>query len=194
MSSTESPNAGRRRRSRIALAASAIVLALVVGGVIAAVSRSTGGVASPLVDRTNRPAASFSLPDLRSPTRSLTLSDFRGKDLVVNFWASWCYPCRTEMPLLESAYRTAHGRVQFIGIDSGDQRGAAVDFSEKEHVSYPLAFDPKEQMASSYGIFGLPITVFVSRQGRVLGRLIGQLKASTLRAALKEAFGPSTPG
>jgi cytochrome c biogenesis protein CcmG, thiol:disulfide interchange protein DsbE len=181
------PRSNRRRR-RLGIVVSAALLALVGGGLFAALSNSNSGVSHPLVDQTDRPAPSFSLPDLLTPSRTVSLADFKGKDLVVNFWASWCDACRTETPLLESAYKSERGSVDFLGIDTNDTRGAAIAFLSKVHASYQSLFDPNGQMASAYGLFGLPTTVFISASGRMLGRHLGQLDAATLQAALREAF------
>ena len=178
---------GRRRRAGIVV--SCLLLALIGGGLYAALSASTSSVGSPLVDRTHQPAPGFYLPELLSPDSMLSPATFHGKDLVVNFWASWCYPCETEMPLLESAYRALHGRVRFLGIDSNDTRDAAIAFLAKVHVTYSSASDPHGHVAGLYRLFGLPTTVFISPRGKVLGRHIGQLDAATLQAALHEAFG-----
>jgi cytochrome c biogenesis protein CcmG/thiol:disulfide interchange protein DsbE len=118
----------------------------------------------------------------------LSLASFWGRPLVVNFWASWCVPCRTEMPLLEQAYQAHHGRIAFIGIDANDSRGAAMAFLKQVHVTYPVVSDAPNQTAILYGLFGLPTTVFISARGMDVGRHIGELNASTLQASLKEAF------
>ncbi|HUY63006.1 MAG TPA: TlpA disulfide reductase family protein [Acidimicrobiales bacterium] len=165
------------------------VLALVGGGLFAVLSNPSPPGTGVLVDRTNEPAPTFSLADLGMPTRTISLADFRGKRLVLNFWASWCYPCRTEMPLLESAWQSERGRVTFVGIDSNDTRVSAIDFMEKVHATYPALFDPSGQVATAYGLFGLPTTVFISATGKMLGRHIGQIDAVTLQAALRKAFG-----
>lgn len=173
------------------VAASVVLLLLVAAGTFAAVSYRPGAPTDPLVDRSFRPAPGFSLPDLGAPSRSVSLEDLLGKGLVLNFWGSWCGPCRTEMPLLESAYRSYRGRLTFVGIDCDDTRSAALAFLAHVHVTYEALFDPQETVASSYGLYGLPTTVFISRDGKMLGRHVGQLDASTLEAALKEAFGRS---
>ncbi len=116
-----------------------------------------------------------------------------GKPIVLNFWASWCVPCRTEMPLLEGASRRWRGRIEFIGIDTNDPRGAARAFLAKMHVTYPSAFDPNASLAQAYGLFGLPVTVFIAADGRVQGRHIGELNAGALRAALSQAFPDARP-
>jgi cytochrome c biogenesis protein CcmG/thiol:disulfide interchange protein DsbE len=121
-------------------------------------------------------------------SHTIALADFRGRALIINFWASWCIPCRTEMPLLERAHRAASGQVQFLGIDSNDTSSAAVPFLNQVHVTYPVGSDIGGSVATDYGLFGLPTTVFISPSGKVVGRIIGQLHAYTLRNALKEAF------
>lgn len=167
-------------------------LAVLVGGAVYAdLSSSTTGVTDPLVDRTYTPAPPFSLPELLRPGRDMSLADFRGKPLVVNFWASWCYPCQTEMPLLQSSYRSERGSVQFLGIDTNDRRAPAVRFLARTRVTYPclVLSDPASPLTAAYGLIGLPITVFISPTGIVVGRHIGQINAATLKAALTLAFG-----
>jgi hypothetical protein len=92
------------------------------------------------------------------------------------------------MPLLETASRHWRGRIAFIGIDTNDTKGAALSFLAKVHVTYPSAFDPTGTLAQTYGLYGLPVTVFISANGRVQGRHIGELHANTLRTALSQAF------
>lgn len=107
---------------------------------------------------------------------------------MINFWASWCIPCRTEMPLIEQAYRSEGGKVQFLGIDSNDTTGAAQSFAKQVGVTYPVVFDGTGDVAINYGLFGLPTTIFISPSGTITGRFIGQLHDSSLQSALKEAF------
>ena len=174
---------------RIFPVASFLLLALVGAAVLAAVSYEPSVTAGLLVDRSLAPAPGFSLPDLQAPAQTVSLAQLRGKGVVLNFWGSWCAPCRTEMPLLESAYISDRRSLRFVGIDCDDTRTAAAAFAARVHVTYELLFDPAETVASAYGLYGLPTTVFVSPDGRMLGRHIGQLDRATLRAALAEAFG-----
>ena len=92
------------------------------------------------------------------------------------------------MPLLEAAFRAEHGKVAFLGVDTNDTASAAKAFLAQVHVTYPAASDPTASLATSYGLIGLPITVFISPSGKIVGRHIGELQADTLRAALHEAF------
>jgi peroxiredoxin len=93
------------------------------------------------------------------------------------------------MPLLEAAFRAEHGKVAFLGVDSNDTDSAAKAFLAQVHVTYPAVSDPTASLATTYGLFGLPTTVFISPTGKVVGRHIGELQAATLRSALHEAFG-----
>jgi peroxiredoxin len=92
------------------------------------------------------------------------------------------------MPLLEQAYRAEHGRILFVGIDANDTPSAGRAFLNQVHVTYPIGSDSGAGVATQYGLFGLPTTIFVSPSGKIVGRFIGQLHADSLRAALKEAF------
>ena len=154
-----------------------------------AVSSSTSVTANALTGRTLAPAPKFSLPSLDDANRVLSLSSFGGKPLVVNFWALWCVPCRTKIPLLENAFKSERGKEAFVGVDSNDTPSAARKFLALVHVTCPVVSGPNGTIAVKYGLYGLPTTIFISRTGTVLGRHIGQINARTLRAAPREAFG-----
>ena len=165
------------------------LLAIVSGGLYAVSSDSATAASNSLVDQSHASAPNFSVSSVRDPAKSISLSDFRGKDVVVNFWASWCDPCRTEMSLLESASVSERQKVRFVGIDTNDTRSEALSFLRRVHVTYPAGFDPNGHAASAYGLYGLPVTVFISASGKMVGRHLGQLDAATLHTALQKAFG-----
>jgi cytochrome c biogenesis protein CcmG/thiol:disulfide interchange protein DsbE len=175
-------------RRRMAVTGLVVIGALLSVAIWQAESSSPTISSNPLVGRTGHLAPAFSLPSLSSPGHNVSLAALRGKPLVINFWASWCVPCRTEMPLLEQANRAEHGRVRFLGIDANDTPGAARDFLNQVHVTYPVVSDDAANVATQFSLFGLPTTVFISPSGKIVGRAIGQLHPDTLRAALKEAF------
>ena len=181
---------GRKRRrwrrgvkAAIALVLAATAIALVVRPSLVDNASGSGG-APQLTTFGGGPAPAFSLPDLTDPTRTLSLSQFRGRPVLVNFWASWCVPCRKEMPLLEAAYRRVHGRVVFLGVDTNDTRSAALSFLRQTGVTYPSAYDPHGTAATAYGLFGLPTTVFVAPDGKILERHVGALSSDTLTAGI----------
>ena len=176
------------KRRRIVALALVVLTALIAVAIWQGLSNSTTADSTALVGRTGQPARSFSLPSLSDSSKAVTLASFRGEPLVINFWASWCIPCRTEMPLLEQAFRAEKGKVRFLGIDSNDTSSAARAFLQQVRVTYPTVSDSNATVATQYELFGLPTTVFISPSGRIVGRHIGQLNAATLREALQEAF------
>jgi cytochrome c biogenesis protein CcmG/thiol:disulfide interchange protein DsbE len=116
------------------------------------------------------PAPAFSLGRL-SGDGDLSLRSLRGKTVVLNFFASWCDPCKREAPVLEQLWRQdkAHGLV-VLGIDANDARGDARRFVEKHHVTYPVVFDHDGAVASArYGIQDLPVTYVLNPRGRIVG-------------------------
>lgn len=134
-------------------------------------------------------APPFSQPDLAHPGDAISLAQFRGRPVVVNFWASWCVPCRREMPLLEQRYRALRGRVAFLGVNTNDARGPALAFLRSTHVGYPSTYDPDGSAASAYGLVGLPTTVFVTATGRIAERRIGILDAASLGQGIDALLG-----
>lgn len=140
-------------------------------------------------------AAAFSVASLRQPAPPVRLSDYRGRPVVINFFASWCAPCRTELPMLEAAKRRAGGRVAFIGIDVSDTRGPALAMVNDAGVTYPLGVDPSYHVSADlYHLFGLPTTVFVAADGTVVETYRGQLNPGALRrwlAAIESTGGGS---
>lgn len=178
---------GRSRRKWM-VTATAVLGALVIASIVAVLTTSASNTANPLVGQTFTPAPNFSLPELLYPNRTVTLADLRGHDTVLNFWQSSCIPCRTEMPLLQSADESSRGTVQFVGIDTTDPHTSAVAFLRTTHVRYLSLFDADGQVATEYGLYGTPTTVFITADGRVAGRHIGQMDKATLQAALAKAF------
>jgi peroxiredoxin len=115
------------------------------------------------------PAPAFSLRRLTG-NGDLSLASYRGRTVVLNFFASWCGPCKREAPALEQIWRQYRARgVVVLGIDSGDAASDARHFLSVHGITYPVAFDHNETQALHYGIPGLPGTFVINRQGRVVG-------------------------
>jgi len=120
----------------------------------------------PLQAQARPPAPDFILETLDG--RELALAELRGKPVVMNFWASWCVPCRLEMPILESAAQRYRGRVHFLGVNVLDRPQQAKAFVRKLGVTFPSVMDEDGTVLSRYRIVGLPTTVFLMRSGHIL--------------------------
>lgn len=120
---------------------------------------------------------------------TLRLADLRGQPVMVNFWASWCPPCREEAPLLERTWREYRDRgVLFIGIDLWDRDQDARAFLQEFAISYPNGPD-SSSVAIDYGLTGIPETFFIDRQGQIRRKWIGPFTEAPLRAFLDELLG-----
>jgi cytochrome c biogenesis protein CcmG/thiol:disulfide interchange protein DsbE len=121
---------------------------------------------------------------------SLKLSSLRGKVVVINFWASWCSPCKSEAPRFQAAYERYRNRVAFVGIDSTDYSGDARSFLSRYGVSYPNVKDSNGRVLHAYsgGTTDLPRTFVVGRSGRVSGYIFGEARAEELESAIQEAL------
>ena len=130
------------------------------------------------------PAPEFSLPPLDGQA-PISLGSYAPKVVVLNFWASWCLPCRQEAPALQAAWVAYRQRgVQFLGVDERDDRAAGRAFQDEFRVTYPTAFDPAGELADDYGLLGLPSTFLIDSSGQIVYRFTGYLDGRVLRSAL----------
>ena len=144
-------------------------------------------VSDPLV---GHPAPDFSLAMLRPVTgkSALSLSNFKGKPVVLNFWASWCDPCKQEAPLLESTWKKmqAQGKdVVFLGIDYQDSHDNSLSFLQSNNITYQTVVDADGSVSTKYGIASLPDTIFINRNGTVMSKVARQLTAQALSSGLQ---------
>lgn len=105
---------------------------------------------------------------------SLSLGQLRGKVVVVNFWASWCRECRPELPVLERLHRELAAKgVAIVGINAREDRDAISRYAKELGLTFPLVLDERGDIATRYGVIGLPTTFVIARDGRAVGFAIG---------------------
>jgi thiol-disulfide isomerase/thioredoxin len=147
--------------------------------VIAALSFITAGAGSQHTPLT--PAKNFSLQALGHPAQQIALNSLAGRPVIVNFFASWCTPCRKETPMLAQFFRARHGRVAVIGIDVSDQASAALAFVHRNGVTYPVATEPSsDSTVIAYDLPGLPATFFLDARHRIVKRVYGAVTQAEL--------------
>jgi cytochrome c biogenesis protein CcmG/thiol:disulfide interchange protein DsbE len=183
-----------RGRTRVPVALRQVGLTTVVAAIVAvgwqAAHRSTTS-AAPIVG-SNVVAPDFRLERIDAHG-VIRRRDYGGKVMVVNFWASWCGPCKDEAPILEGAWRRWQSRgLEVVGIATRDSPGSAQAFARSHGLTYALADDPAGAIADSYRVNSLPQTFVVSPSGRVLARLVGAYDGATLDRQLRRAFGESS--
>ena len=190
-----------RRRTAVTVTAVAVVLA---GGALAASHFTAGGSAASRLVNGNvveYTAGRRSLvPDITATSLTGTpikMSDYRGKILVLNFWGSWCAPCRAEAPTLEVAYEHYHPRgVDFLGDDLDDSVTDALSFIRSESISYPSINDPSysvvQQFSKAAPVSDPPTTAVIDKTGHVVGIILGRVSISDLRHAPAAGAGSLT--
>ena len=187
---------------RLARAATVVVVAALLGLLLwDAVGTHGGGALVQAVSRERRPVApGFNLPviwhasatwprdlvDVATADR-VTLADLRGRTVVLNFWASWCEPCKAEAALLADSAQRHAGSVVFLGIDVQDLRGPARRFLTHYKVEYVAAADPGNRTFTAYGLTGVPETYIVNARGRLVAHEAGQISRATLEHGIRKA-------
>lgn len=173
----------RRRMSRWAGAGSLVLgAALLVAGLNARAGTSVA---------TGRPLPAFDLALLEGGRA--TSADLDGRVTVINFWASWCPPCRAEAPVLRRVYEASNpDDVAFLGVSRDDDVSAAREFVERFDPGYPNAIDATA-FARAVGIPGLPTTIVVDRHGFIAATHFGPLTESRLRALIDDARNRKPP-
>jgi len=144
------------------------------------------GAASGPAAKIGEPAPDFALLDLNG--KVVRLSDFRGQTIVLNFWATWCAPCRREFPEFVEAYeRNKDNGLVVIAVNIRENAGSVRRFAEDFGAKFPVVIDAEGTVATQYRVQGLPVTWFIDSQGVVRSEVIGLVTKGILRTNLAEA-------
>lgn len=190
-----SPHSVWRRLPRVvAFIAVVLFIALLAYGLLK--TAPDDSIDQRLADNRSAPAPDFTLEVLERGTLpprleralapamadgKLALDELRGTPVVLNFWASWCIPCREEAPRLQRGWqRWGERGVAFLGLDMQDIRSDARDFLREFRISYPTIRDPGKEVALRYGATGIPETYFITARGRVVAHAVGALSTAQL--------------
>jgi cytochrome c biogenesis protein CcmG/thiol:disulfide interchange protein DsbE len=186
----------RRRITAVAVWVGVLAVAAVVAVAVTELrSRGTSSISGFTVanyearaEVENTPAPDFELPSLEGG-ELIRLSSFRGQVLVLNFWASWCAPCRREAPGLRRVSERSRDRgVRFLGVDYRDDKAAARAFVEEFRLPYPSVVDPSGSLAYDYELIGFPTTFIIDHAGTTRYRFVGYLDEAVLQKALDDVL------
>ncbi len=160
--------------------------ALITAGVLLSIAGRSSAISqpedspSPVIQE--RPAPDFTLPDLNGT--QVSLAQFRGRPLVINFWATWCPPCRDEIPRLIEVYQREKDGVAFVAI-SDEPANVVGPFVTKSSIPYVNLLDGDGRVSSAYGIKALPTTLFIDRDGEIKVYYTGEMSARIIEEGLR---------
>lgn len=163
-----------------------IVVTAVLGGWWIFLSREPVGATS--FTMTEAPFVGHLAPDFTLTSldgETVTLSDYIGRPVVLNYWATWCPPCRIEMPHLQQASEQYGGRVTFLGINQAEGEQLIRDFRDEYDLTYPLLLDPNLTAHNLYSAINLPTTVFIDADGVVREVIVGAVNTAVLQDRLE---------
>lgn len=160
-----------------------VAIALVVNGYFGAPGTAGRGAGGPAL-LAGTPAQSYSVAALGGGTGSL--AQYRGHVVLLNLWATWCAPCRSETPSLERLYRQDRGRgLIVLGVDQGESRSTVGAFARALDLTYPILVDQDQRYGGAYAAIGLPTTVVVDRDGKIVRGIDGELSFGQMKAAVE---------
>lgn len=162
---------------------------LVVGiGWVWASRVTVGGAAAglPPAPAVGHPAPDFTLTMVNGET--FTLAELRGKPVVLNFWATWCPPCRAELPELQAAHEHYTGELVVVGVNQAESPNAVRAFAAQAALTFPVPLDDQADVSRRYAVRSLPTTFFIDRSGVIRRIQSGPVTEATLAQALKTIY------
>ncbi len=163
----------------------AIVVVPIIVILFMNLGRDPRKVESPLI---GRPLIDFTLREVGT-TQSIDIARYRGKPLVINFWATWCVPCYTEHRILARIAQMTGSQVQFIGVVFDDEESKILQFLQENGHAYPALEDEGGKVAIAYGVYGVPETFFIDKAGTIVAKHEGPLDEGSLTNYIAMAMG-----
>jgi len=170
--------------NRTVLIIGLLIVAAVVGILFLGLGKDPTAIDSPLI---GRPAPDFALKAVGTG-QTIELSQFRGKPVIVNFWATWCHPCWDEHPVLTQTSQLLGDKVQFVGVVFQDQESKIKDFLQQRGWAYPTLVDQAGKTAIAYGVGGVPETYFLDKNGVIVAKFAGPMTADDIQNNLQKAL------
>lgn len=154
----------------------AVLAGLFARGVVALNNQKTATV--------DEPAPDFSLPDLAG--RPTKLSDFRGQVVLINMWATWCPPCRDEMPALQRLHEESGGRVKILAVNRAEPVEPVKKFVEKYGITFTVLMDKEDRLIRTYTVTGIPESFFVDAKGVLRAKWVGPMTLEQMRRLVRQ--------
>ncbi len=170
--------------NRTVLIVGVIIAAVLVGILFMGLGKDPSEIRSPLIGKA---APEFALREVGT-SNTVDISQFRGKPLIVNFWATWCGPCWEEHPVLVANARILQPNVQFLGVVFQDKEDKILGFLEQRGSSYPTVVDEAGKTAIAYGVGGVPETFFIDANGVIKAKYAGPMSPDILNENLQKAM------
>ena len=170
--------------NRTVLAVGIVIAAALVGILFLGLGKDPSAIRSPLIGKT---APTFALREVGT-NRTVDIASFRGKPLIINFWATWCGPCWEEHPVLVANARRLDPQVQFLGVVFQDKEDKILGFLQQRGTAYPTVVDDRGKTAIAYGVGGVPETYFLDANGVIVAKYNGPMTTDILQENLQKVF------
>jgi cytochrome c biogenesis protein CcmG, thiol:disulfide interchange protein DsbE len=170
--------------NRTVLIIGMLIVAAVVAVLFLGLGKDPQYIESPLI---GRPAPAFALKAVGSG-ETIDLSQYRGKPVILNFWATWCHPCWDEHPVLTQTSQVLGNQVQFLGVVFQDDESRIKNFLQQRGWAYPTLVDQAGKTAIAYGVGGVPETYFLDKNGVIRAKFAGPMSADDIQTNLQKAL------